>query len=781
MRRPPRPGFLLVAAREWRWMRRDGLALFLAIGVPIFAFTILALIFSNAVVRNLKVTVVDADRSPTSLIYVQAIASAPGVSLAERSGDMRSAMRAIRSGDVIAAVYIPENFERDLIAQKRPTIVDLYNRQYFTPGNSAAAAISNAVSAATATLPRLPQASGGPFAPGSLTVEQYVLTNPALNYAQFLLRAILPTVLHVVTAISAGYAVGSEFSRRSLRAWLKSAGGSPLTALVGKLAPLFTIFLMMMVVDAGIIHGVYEVPFRGDSLLMGASACLLLIAYLSLGSLFQLLTRNMALGMSVTAIICNPAFGFAGVGFPVLAMNGFARFWGALLPLRWYIQILFDQAVRGLPSSDSARPFMFLGALAIALFGLAWLRLRAISATSIASAPEPALAEPAFAGAGAGAAMTAELRRILNDRGVLGLIVLAPLLYGVLYPQPYLGQLLREIPIAVVDQDHTELSRDLVQTLNADEAITVAVRADTLADAHAALARREVFGIVDIPKDTEREVLKGNKTRIAAYVDSAYFLLYNRTLQGISEASGTVSAQVAERGARVDGSLAHAALTRSSQVELLSQPLFNPTGGYASYVVPAAFILILQQTLFLGAATVGGVAYEQRGERPAAAGGARAILGQALAHLLLAMPGIALYLIILPRIYGFSTLGQLLDLFLMAVPFVLSVSFLAQFVSVWFRRRETAVVLFIAASLPLFFMVGVSWPVEAIPDAIRSASRIFPSTSAIDGLVRINQMGASLHDVWRDWTNLWVLTAIYGLLAAAAARLLTTDEAAHGA
>ena len=67
----------------------------------------------------------------------------------------------------------------------------------------------------------------------------------------------------------------------------------------------------------------------------------------------------------------------------------------------------------------------------------------------------------------------------------------------------------------------------------------------------------------------------------------------------------------------------------------MSQPLFNPTGGYASYVVPAAFILILQQTLFLGAATVGGVAYEQRGsEGRRRRAGARAILGQAFAHLL---------------------------------------------------------------------------------------------------------------------------------------------------
>ena len=66
--------------------------------------------------------------------------------------------------------------------------------------------------------------------------------------AQSLLRAVLPTVLHVVIAIGTGYAVGSEFSRRSRRAWLRCAGGSPLAALVGKLMPLFGIYLLLMVV-----------------------------------------------------------------------------------------------------------------------------------------------------------------------------------------------------------------------------------------------------------------------------------------------------------------------------------------------------------------------------------------------------------------------------------------------------------------------------------------------------------------------------------------------------
>jgi ABC-2 type transport system permease protein len=117
---------------------------------------------------------------------------------------------------------------------------------------------------------------------------------------------------------------------------------------------------------------------------------------------------------------------------------------------------------------------------------------------------------------------------------------------------------------------------------------------------------------------------------------------------------------------------------------------------------------------------------------------------------------------------------------LMAVPFVLSVSFLAQFAGACFRRRESAVLLFIATSLPLFFMVGVSWPVEAIPNALRAASQIFPSTSAIDGFVRINQMGATVHDVWNDWMTLWALTAVYAVLAVLTAEFSSKEVISPG-
>jgi len=774
-----RAGIVDVAVREVIWIWHDRVAMLLVVGIPLIAFTLLAATFGNAVIRDLKVDVVDQDRSRTSETFVQAIGAAPGVNVAQRSDDLSGAMHAVRSGEAIAAVYLPVNLERDITSGRRPQVVVFFNKQFFTPGNVAAASLQAAIAAAVADLPPKPAKPG--FTPGVLRVEQYVLTNPALNYAQFLLRAILPTVLHVVVAIAAGYAVGSEFGARSMQAWIATAGGNLLVALVGKLAPYFAIFVLIMAAGLGIIHGVFEVPFRGDPILMGAAACLMVIAYLSLGAVLQLLARNLAFGLSLTGIVCSPAFGFAGVGFPVLAMGTFARAWGSILPLRWYIQILFDQAARGVPVRDSAEPFMMLGGLAILYFSLAWLRLRAVARQSI---PKPADAPVPDEGGRLGIvrAFTDEYRRVLSDRSAFSLIVVAPIIYGMFYPQPYVGQLIRDVPIAIVDDDGTDISRTIIQAIDAGEAVQVALRPTTLAEAQAALSRREVFGILSIPNGTEREVLKGSLARLPAYVDSAYFLLYNRTLQGIQEGVGAVRIDLAARTARPDGSLYQAALASKSPVEVIVQPLFNPSGGYGSYIVPAAFLLILQQTLLMGAATLGGAAFERGGYAARRRrGGAAAVIGQSMAHLLLALPSFALVLVVLPRVYGFSTSDRVLDLLVMAVPFILSVSLLGQFVGSWFKRRETPVLLFIAISLPIFFLVGVAWPLEAIPPILRTASFALPSTFGIDGLVRVNQMGAAFADVLTDWKGLWALAGLYLILTVVSARLARGRRVANAA
>jgi len=773
MRPRPKPGFWLVAKREWRWLLHDRVAIILIFGVPLFAFVVLGLVFSHPVIRGLGVVVVDEDRSETSRAFVEQVAASPGLSIVARAGDLATASRAIRSGAAIAAVYVPANFERDLKAERRPQVVAFYNQQFLTAAGIASQGMSDALAAAAGSVAPAGRAAPAASRIGALVAETIVLVNPQKNYAQFLLRALLPMVIHAVIGLAAGYSVGSEFRRRSMRAWLACAGGNPIVALAGKLAPLFAIFLVIMLAVPLVLEGLFEIPFKGDVPMMIAAGSLLVVGYLALGALLQLLVGDLATGLGLTGLIVSPAFGYAGVGFPILGMNAFAQVWGALLPLRWYMAVLLGQAARGLPLHDSARPFAALAALAVLYAVFAFLRLRAIAGRTrrATAAPEPAApATPR----GIGGAFAAEWRRVLAIRGAFILLVIAPLIYGLYYPQPYLSQILRKVPIAVVDNDLSELSRGIVQTLDASGAVRVAVQADTLAEARAALDRGEAFAVVGIPPGTQRDVLKGITAHLPIYADATYLFIFRSTGTGIATAIDTLSSELAAGGARTDGSLVKASLAAQSPADILLQPVFNPVGGYASYIVPAAFVLILQQTLLIGAAMLTGVALAQ------ARGGAFAsVLGRGIAHLTIYLPALALYFIVLPRVYGFSALGNPLQLLALASLFILATSFMGQAAGAWFKRPETPTLIFLATSLPQFFLAGFSWPREAIPAPVLAAGYIFPSDLAIDGIVRIGQLGASLWEVAGDWRGLWGLAIGYFVLAVISAHLLWRKRA-HG-
>ena len=772
MRRAAKPGFLLVARREWRWLRHDRAALILIFGVPLFAFAVLTAVFSHPVIRGLGVVIVDADRSDTSRAFVEQVAASPGLSIVERAGDLASAARAIRSGEAISAVYVPADFERDLKAGRRPQVVAFYNQQFLTASGIASSGLSDSLTAAVSQA--VTRAAPKPARIGSLVAETIVLVNPEKNYAQFLLRTLLPMVIHVVIALAAGYAVGSEFHRRSMRVWLACAGGNPIVALAGKLAPLFGIFFVFMLSVALLLEGMLGISFRGDLPMMIVAALLLIVGYLALGALLQLLVRDLATGLGLTGLVVSPAFGYAGIGFPTLGMNAFAQVWGALLPIRWYMAVLLGQAARGLPLSDSARPFAALAALAVLYTLLALLRLRSLARSTHRPTPEPEPPTAVVAPRGIGGAFAGEWRRVLGNRGAFILLVVAPLVYGVYYPQPYLNQILRKIPIGVVDNDLSDLSRRIVQTLDASGAVQVVARAETLAEARAVLDRGEAFAVVGIPPETERDILKGTSVHVPIYADATYLFIFRTMGSGIAVALNTLSSELAAGGARTDGSLVKVALAATSPADILLQPIFNPVGGYASYIVPAAFVLILQQILLMGSSMLTVGAVRQAGPGPFAS-----VLGRGVAHLTIYLPALALYFIVLPRFYGFSTLGNPLQLFALASVFVLATSFMGQAAGAWFKHPETPTLIFLGTSLPQLFMAGFSWPREAIPGPVLAAGTIFPSDLAIDGIVRIDQLGASLWEVARDWRGLWALTVIYFALAVFSAFLIKRRQA-HG-
>jgi ABC-2 type transport system permease protein len=288
----------------------------------------------------------------------------------------------------------------------------------------------------------------------------------------------------------------------------------------------------------------------------------------------------------------------------------------------------------------------------------------------------------------------------------------------------------------------------------------------TLAEAESLVLAGRMGGILVVPPGFERDVQLGRKARVGVFADASYFLVYRQVATGFLETVGTLSAGIDIRRLEARGRTEAAAWALRDPVPLLVRPLFNPTEGYASYVVPAVLVLILQQTLLIGIGLLGGTAAEKRGTGPAPASlGMTRLLGRALFYLALYSAYSVFVFAVVYRLYGFPERSRALDLSLFALPFLLACIFLALALGALFTRRETAMQVLLFTSLPSVFLAGFAWPVEAVPSWLRAASLLIPSTSGIAGFLRLTEMGAQLRHVGFEWLVLWALASAYFLLA----------------
>ena len=358
-----------------------------------------------------------------------------------------------------------------------------------------------------------------------------------------------------------------------------------------------------------------------------------------------------------------------------------------------------------------------------------------------------------------------ELRRIFGDRSVFSVMVLGSAFYALFYPQPYLNEALRNVPIAVVDRDGTQASRDFARRIDATPDVAVAQVLPDLASAEREVYARKVDGILVIPQYFERELLHGRPSPVALYADASYFLIYQRVAGAVAAVARTVGAEIETTrliGIGVDPAIAAAA---PDPMPLTAVPLFNPEGGYATYVLPAAFVLLLQQMLLMGVALL--ATSPEKNAATAGAGPIATVAGKLLAYLALQAVILPIYLLVLPYLYGLPRLGSAIPILIFAIPFVLAVAGLGFVVAGVFRHPLRVQLILAAAGLPLFMAAGFAWPSEAIPPFIRLVSYLVPSTSAIDGFVKLSQLGAPLSAVKPDFITLWCLALVYNGFAVA--------------
>ena len=351
-----------------------------------------------------------------------------------------------------------------------------------------------------------------------------------------------------------------------------------------------------------------------------------------------------------------------------------------------------------------------------------------------------------------------EMKQVFKDEGVLIFFIIVPIIYPLLYSWIYNNEVVREVPVVVVDDSHSGLSRELVRKLDASADVKILCHAADMDEAKSLVSRQLAKGIYYIPSDFATRLNRMEQATLSVYCDMSLMLSYKAIYQ-------TAINVTQYMGAEIQKKLSGKYTVREEQIQtrpldFQDVPMFNPQGGYGTFVIPAVLMLIFQQTLVLGIGLGAGTA-RLVPIHPAYSGIYRIVCGKALCYIMIYMVMGAYLTMVVPRIFSFVAMVKAWDLLCMMLPYLLACVFFGMTVSCLVRYRENVMLLMVFISLPLLFLTGVSWPQSAIPGVWQGVSWLFPSTFGARAFVRMNTMGATLSDVVPELRYLWIQAAAY--------------------
>jgi ABC-2 type transport system permease protein len=359
-----------------------------------------------------------------------------------------------------------------------------------------------------------------------------------------------------------------------------------------------------------------------------------------------------------------------------------------------------------------------------------------------------------------------EISVIIHDEGALLFFLGLPLLYPIVYTLVYNNEVVRDIPVAVVDYDHTTASRKLARMVDASPSIEVYDNVPNMGDARALMAEGKVYGILEIPKDYAKNIGRGSQANATFYSEMSLLLRYRTTLGALTELQVQLASDITADRSNAAG-LAGQSLS-GAPLSNVGQALGDAEQGFASFIMPGIVVLILQQSMVLGIALIAGTRREKWRAGHCAdlkidtfAPASSTVLGRGLCYAIFYIPATIYILHYIPEMFSLPHYGSAVDYLLFAFPLLLGSAMFGQTLSAVIRDRESAFMVLVFTSVVFLFLSGLTWPRYAMPRFWLWLGDIVPATWGVEGFIRINSNGATLAESARPYEWMWILTVFY--------------------
>ncbi len=364
-----------------------------------------------------------------------------------------------------------------------------------------------------------------------------------------------------------------------------------------------------------------------------------------------------------------------------------------------------------------------------------------------------------------------EFVAISTSYAILLVLIGGIFVYGLLYNYMYAPNIVTNVPVAVVDNSHSQLSRNFIRWLDATPQTEIYDQAIDYHEAKEWMKTGKVQGIIYLPHDFEERAFRGDEAIFSLYATTDAFL-YFEALQG---SSSLVMLAINDKY-RPDGAVflppqGLLAVAMAQPVNVSGTALYNYTEGYGSYLIPAVMMIIIFQTLLMVIGMATGEEYSTRGIRvyiPFGQGWGNAIrivAGKTFVYCSLYAVFAFFLLGLLPYFFSIPNIGNGLYIVLLMIPYLIATSFLGLAASRYFTDSEAPLLMIAFFSVGLIFLSGVSYPMELMPWYWKAAHYIFPAAPGTLAFVKLNSMGASMADIRPEYITLWIQAGIYFLLS----------------
>lgn len=373
--------------------------------------------------------------------------------------------------------------------------------------------------------------------------------------------------------------------------------------------------------------------------------------------------------------------------------------------------------------------------------------------------------------------MKAEFQTISGSYAIILVLMGGIFIYGFLYNYMYQPNVVRDAPIAVVDNSKTPMSREFIKMLNATPQVNVLTDGVDFAGAKRLMKEKSVVGILLIQANFEKKINQGEEAMTLMYETSTVFLYYLAMQKAASFAMMTFNDQIRpDQLAFLPADDAPAMAQAQSPVSVIGTALYNYTEGYGTYLIPAVLMIIIFQTLMMVISMISGqerhsgsiLKYKEASRTFRGMG--EVIISKTLLYVGLYALFSLFLLGLIPLIFDLPHIGRPLVIIQLMIPYLLATSFFGLAASVFFTDQDGPLVMIAFFSVGLLFLSGVSYPLELMPWYWKIAHFIFPAAPATLAFVKVNSMGAGIPEISVEYSTLWIQCVIYFLLACMAYR-----------